>query len=547
MELPFRLPAPKPPPYDPLLWQALPWPERLRLACQAWAADGYGAPLAIYGLYLIKVGLYVAAWTGWCSINAEPGLWTGDAFCKAIVWSLLFESLGLGCASGPLTGRYLPPVAAPWHFLRPGTIRMPLLPGVPGLGGDRRRWLEVLLYAAHVASALRILAAPVVTPELVLPTVVVVAVLGVLDKTFFLACRAEHYWAMCVCFSLAPPGRWVAGCMAIQLAIWLWAAVSKLTHHFPSVICVMTSNSPVLRWRRLREAMYRSFPDDLRPSRLAVWAAHAGTAVELAVPLLLVAGEGGPLTVAGLGLMVVFHAYITSNFPMAVPIEWNVAVVYGGLYLFTAHPGVSPLQAPAGPPLLTAFLAVSLIGVPLLGNLRPAWVSFLMAMRYYAGNWAYSIWLFRGASADRIDRGVIKLSDRPEAQLARLYEEREIVGMMGKVPAFRAMHLHGRALQELLPRAVDDVEAYSWVDGEFVAGMVLGYNFGDGHLHDHRLLASIQARCGFEPGELRHVYVESQPLHDPRLRWRIHDAATGLIDEGHIAVRALLPLQPWPL
>jgi hypothetical protein len=67
-------------------------------------------------------------------------------------------------------------------------------------------------------------------------------------------------------------------------------------------------------------------------------------------------------------------------------------------------------------------------------------------------------------------------------------------------------------LHYALPQAVDDIESYEWCDGEMVAGMVVGWNFGDGHLHDEQLIDAIQARCGFEAGELRAVIVESQPL-----------------------------------
>ncbi len=98
---------------------------------------------------------------------------------------------------------------------------------------------------------------------------------------------------------------------------------------------------------------------------------------------------------------------------------------------------------------------------------------------------------------------------------------------MYKGLAFRSMHSHGRALNGLMPRAVDDVEDYRVREGELVAGVVLGYNFGDGHFHNHRLLAAVQERCHFEPGELRVVTLESQPAHvpapalpDPRRRHR---------------------------
>jgi hypothetical protein len=517
------------------------------MACQAWALDGYGTPPAIYALYLLKVALYVAAWVGFCSLNGGAGegwdhLFTGDAFKKAVLWSLLFESLGLGCSSGPLSGRYSPPVAAALHFARPGTVKLPLWTWLPILGRSRRGWLDVALYLAHVGFALRALTAPAVTPELVLPSVCLLVLLGLSDKTIFLAARSEHYGAMLVCFLFAD--SWLAGAIAVQLALWLWAAASKLNRHFPSVVCVMVSNSPVLRWRRLRRAMYRSFPDDLRPSALARGMAHAGTALELTFPLLLLAGEGGAMTAVGLVLMLAFHIFITSNVPMAVPIEWNVMVVYSAWFLFGLHPGVSPLDVSSVP--LAMFLAVALVAVPLVGNLWPRWVSFLLAMRYYAGNWAWSVWLFEGDSADRLD-AIPKASAHPRVQLARYYDEDTITTLMSKVPAFRALHLHGRALQLLLPRAVDDIENRDYADGEIIAGMVLGYNFGDGHLHDHRLLAEVQAICGFRSGELRHIFVESQPLLRQSLRWQIRDACDGLLDEGEIEIDDLQARQPWPV
>jgi hypothetical protein len=84
------------------------------------------------------------------------------------------------------------------------------------------------------------------------------------------------------------------------------------------------------------------------------------------------------------------------------------------------------------------------------------------------------------------------------------------------------------------------------MDGELVAGLALGWNFGDGHLHDERLLAALQQQCAFEPGELRCIFVESQPLGRAVLSWRIADAATGALGKGDIDVTTLVALQPWP-
>ena len=50
------------------------------------------------------------------------------AFEKAILWSMLFEGLGLGCGSGPLTGRYAPPLGGALYFARPGTTKRALWP-----------------------------------------------------------------------------------------------------------------------------------------------------------------------------------------------------------------------------------------------------------------------------------------------------------------------------------------------------------------------------------------------------------------------------------
>jgi hypothetical protein len=167
-------------------------------------------------------------------------------------------------------------------------------------------------------------------------------------------------------------------------------------------------------------------------------------------------------------------------------------------------------------------------------------------MRYYAGNWAYSVWLFRGDSSKKLDAGLVKSAARVHDQLARFYDEETTVAVLSKVQAFRALHLQGRALQLLLPRAVDDIDAYEYVDGELVAGVVIGWNFGEGHLHDGQLLRAVQRQCGFAEGELRAIFVESQPFGRGSLGWTIADAATGVREQGRIAVADLRELQPWP-
>jgi hypothetical protein len=49
----------------------------------------------------------------------------------------------------------------------------------------------------------------------------------------------------------------------------------------------------------------------------------------------------------------------------------------------------------------------------------------------------------------------------------------------------------------------------------------------------------------FEPGEVRVMCVEAQPMFRSTLHWRLVDAATGPIDEGHVTLDELAKRAPW--
>ncbi|HVU01389.1 MAG TPA: DUF3556 domain-containing protein, partial [Polyangiaceae bacterium] len=495
--------SPDPPPYDPLEWVDKPFPERARMVCEAWAMQGYGSPVAVYLVYVVKVLLYVLGWASFCSLSPELGplgeiaTWAFRplAFQKAIVWSLLFEVVGLGCGSGPLTGRYMPPMGGMLYFLRPGTTKLPVFEGAPVVGRNRRGILDVSLYAALLGACLVFLVSPAREPLLAIA--VLLPVLGILDKTLFLCARGEHYWTTVLVMVLAED--WIPGAKGVHASLWFWAGVSKLNHHFPAVVGVMTSNSPMVRFRFVKKLMYRDFPRDLNPSRFAAVAAHAGLLLELGVPLVLATSHGGVQTTVGLVLMVMLHGFITSNVPMGVPIEWNFMMVYGGFFLFGTNAAVSIASVTLP---VAVVLGVVCVAIPLVGNLFPERVPFLLAMRYYAGNWAYSVWFFKKGAEQKLEQ-LVKSSRWVYDQLGTLYDRRTSVGLVGRVMAFRLMHLHGRLLPALLGRAVPDLRDYEWLDGEIVAGMVLGWNFGDGHLHGEQLLRAMQEQCGFEEGEVR--------------------------------------------
>ncbi|OBH03182.1 MULTISPECIES: DUF3556 domain-containing protein [unclassified Mycobacterium] len=551
--------SPELPDVDPDTWRALPRATRLQVVTRHWAEHGFGTPSAVYLLYLLKIALYVAVPAA--IISLTPGLgglgrigdWWAQpiVYQKFVVFTLLFEVLGFGCGSGPLTGRFMPPVGGFLYWLRPNTIRLPPWPGkVPFTGGDTRTVVDVVLYAVVLGGGVWALLSPgpLIDPVRVAPTIVALAVLGLRDKTIFLAARGEHYWLKLIVFFF-PFADQIAAFKIIMLGLWWGAATSKLNHHFPYVVSVMTSNNALLRSRLfnpLKHALYLDPVHDLRPSWLPKVMAHVGgTTAEFLVPGILVfIADGHPWRWFLIAFMVIFHLNILSNLPMGVPLEWNVFFIFSLFYLFGHYGGIHAVDLSS--PLLLAILIVALAVVPIAGNLFPQKISFLPAMRYYAGNWATSVWCFRAGAEDRIEASVVKSSALVVNQLAKLYDANTAEIMSDKTAAFRAMHTHGRALNGLLPRAIDNEADYSIREGEIVAGPLVGWNFGEGHLHNEQLLEAVQRRCGFADGDVRVIVLEGQPIHIQRQWYRILDAKAGLIEAGYVEVADMLTRQPWP-
>ena len=555
------LTKPDQPDFDIDEWRAQPYTERLRMMCVTWCTQGFGAPDAVYVLYVMKIAFYLGMFFVFAALTPSLGgpLSFGEwwsvplAFEKAILWTMMFEVMGLGCGSGPLTGHYGPMFPATRHWLRPGTTRLRPFAWVPFTSGHRRTWFDVALYAAVLATLVRALLSSEIGHSQLIPVIVVLCVLGLRDKTIFLAARSEHYLMTAIVFLFS--ADLIAGAKAVQLILWWGAATSKLNHHFPNVMAIMQSNSPIQRSKRLRRALYRSYPDDLRPSHGAALMAHGATAVEYAFPLVLVLTSSGPLHTAALVVMVLFHLNILLSIPMGVPLEWNIMFLYSGLVLFGAYGSVHIWSIQS--PVLIALLVALVLGGPVYGSLRPDKVSFLPSMRYYAGNWAASVWLFRPGVMERLDDCITKAAPLHRIQLEPNIEPGTYDVTMARGFAFRAMHLHGRALTTLLPEMYDDLvatdprvaelgpDAFEMIDGEMIAGLVLGWNFGDGHLHHEQLLAAIQDQCNFAPGDVRCLFLESQPIHRQRMQWRVADAATGALRDGHVEIRDLLAMQPW--
>lgn len=553
---------PSPPPFDLEEWKAQPFLTRLKANAQDWAVNGFGTPGAVYLLYIVKLAIYLVG--AFLVIGATtPGLGgLGDftdwwnhpiVFQKLAVWTLVWEILGLGSGSMPLALRFSPMIGGVLYWLRPGTVRLPpYADKVPLTRGFRRTPVDVGLYVAILAVGAYLIVSDGDPEGVRLDTTAIVALLGLIavlglrDKVPFLASRPEVY-GFVLLVSLFPVDELIPAWQFIFFFIWWGAAASKLNHHFPFVIQVMISNTPWNRSRKFKSKMYRDYPEDLRPSRQAAFGAHLGTAWEFGMPLILLLSDGGTIGKIALVGMLMFHAHIFSTFAMGVPMEWNLFMLFGLCFLFGEN-GDYPLGA-IDHPLLWILLFLIGAVMPIVGNFRPDKVSFLLSMRYYAGNWATSMWLFRkeGDVEHKFDREIDKVAPVAVDQLSKTYDEETANYILEKGLAFRAMHSHGRALNALFARAAAprDVDDYFVREGEVISGIVTGWNFGEGHFHHEQLLEAIKEQVTFEPGELRIVMLESQPAHIQRQHYRIHDAASGLVEEGWIDVSAMVARGPW--
>ena len=540
--------------------------EKIKPMARHWAEVGFGTPVVLHLFYVAKIGLYIlfgavfalatSGIDGWSNI----GQWWTEPIVlqKVVLYTMLFEILGLGCGFGPLNNRFYPPMGSVLYWLRPGTIRLPPWPNrVPLTRGDNREPVDVLLYGALLTMLVVALFSDGTGPDPALGTdigllpawqswtiLALVALAGLRDKVLFLAIRGEVYVPFVVAFLFGGPNVLIAAKLAC-VVIWMGAATSKLNKHFPFVISTMMSNSPVVRARWLKRRFFENFPDDLRPGRLSRVLAHVSTAIEMCVPLVLLFSHGGWPTAIAATVMVCFHLGILSAIPMGVPLEWNVFMIFAMLTLFVGHSeiGLDDMTNP-----WPVILFVVMAGIVIAGNLFPRKISFLPGMRYYAGNWDTTLWCITPSAEAKIAAGIVAIANMPAAQLEKFYGSKEAAQIplyMGY--AFRGFNTHGKALFTLAHRAMAgyDEAGYSVTDGERICSMAIGWNFGDGHMHNEQLIAAMQRRCQFEPGEVRVVLLDAQPIQTQTQRYRLVDAATGEFERGWVEVADMVVRQPW--
>ncbi len=564
---------PRFPDVDPDEFLRKPLMERGRILTQSWVEYGFPSPRMVHAIYILKLVFFYALGAVIVATvtSGLPAFWHVTqwwnqpiVYQKCILWSVLLETIGVAGSWGPLAGKIKPMTGGIRFWARPGTIRLRPWKWVPFTNGDRRTWFDVALYLALLVSVAIPLFSPgvhsdslsaampgnasgLVNPAQLVAPMVLLVLMGLRDKTIFLGARGEQYLPALFFFTVLPFVDMIIALKLLIVVVWVGAGVSKFGKHFGNVIPPMVSNSPAIPFKWLKRAHYRDFPRDLRPSRVADTMAHvAGTTVEIIAPLVLLFSTNKWLTVAAAVIMVAFHLFIISTFPLAVPLEWNVLFAYATVFLFLGFPAWQGYAvADMSSPWLTAAIVAGLVFFPILGNFRPDKVSFLPSMRQYAGNWASAVWTFAPGAEQKLNKVTRSSKNQLDQFVDFGYEPQWAEITMQHSIAWRSMHSQGRGLFSVLLKNLPDIDTRAVREGEFICNSLIGFNFGDGHLHNEDLIAAMQKEAGFEPGELVIAWVESQGWGSKVQHYKLIDAALGVIERGTWKVSDAVAEQPW--
>jgi Transmembrane protein of unknown function (DUF3556) len=561
------------PSVDPETFLQEPLMERIRTLVLTWAEDGFGIARMVHVLYIVKLvffyalgGIVVATLTsGLPAFWHVSGWWNQPIiYEKAILWTILLETIGVAGSWGPLAGKIKPMTGGYRFWARPGTIRLRPWKWVPFTNGDRRTWFDIVVYLAlmisvavpfvlpgvhsdSLSAALPSNTSGLVNPALLIAPMVLLVLIGLRDKTIFLAARGEQYLPALFFFTALPFVNMIVALKLLIVVVWVGAGFSKFGLHFTNVIPPMVSNSPSLPFKRLKRAHYRNFPGDMRPSHLASFMAHVpGTVVEIVAPLALLLSPWPWLTFIAAAIMVCFHLFIISTFPLAVPVEWNVLFAYATIFLFVGFPnwdgyGIWDMSSPW----LTVAILAALLFFPVLGNLRPDLVSFLPGLRQYSGNWATATWAFAPGAEEKLNQVTRSARNTVDQLVDFGYEPQWAEITAQRILGWRCLHSQGRGLFSVLLKNLPDIDTRTVREGETMCNSLIGFNFGDGHLHNEDLIKAVQDEAQFAPGELVIAWVESEAFGSGVQRYKVIDAALGVIERGTWKVADAVAEQPW--
>lgn len=551
-------------------FEQIPFFDRMKMLMLHWVDHGFGTPKQTTTFYAWKIffyGLFGLIFAGTFTAGLEfdnIGSWWNEPilYQKLMVWTILLEILGLAATCGPMAFHFDPPIGGVLYWWQNDTLRVPPYPRfLPFTRGTRRTpwdtglyklivfWLVMMMFlSGQPIEGMPADSAGVMPQWALVVYCVLILAMGLRDKCVFLSSRAEQYVPTMLSFGLM--SNFVDMIIAAKIfivIIWMGAGFSKFNHGFSSTVSIMVQNTPWMVFKKFRRGAVKDYPKDLRPSAQTHLLAHiGGTTCELVMPMVLLFSPWNWATWIAIISLWMLHTFIISTIPLAVPLEWNVFFMFCVAFLFANfRPNNGYGLTEMEPVLLVTVFAAALAPI-ILGALRPQYVSFLVGMKQYAGNWSATSWSFRNKSMeDRINECVVKSADNQIDQIEPLFGREISEVFVQKAVAFRMMHPMGRMHMSALLRHVDNLDNRLQREGEFVSNVLTGWNFGDGHCHDERLIAGLQEQCNYEPGDLVVAFTESQPAFSKKVQYRVIDAALGTVEKGWYHNDDAYNTQPW--
>ena len=246
------------PKVDPDTFMQQPLMHRMKVLSLHWVERGFGTPRMVHVIYILKLltfyllgGVVIATATSHLPAFWHVAHWWNQpiVYEKAVLWTVLLETVGVAGSWGPLAGKFKPMTGGILFWARTGTIRLRPWKRVPLTAGDRRTPVDVALYLALIVSVIVPLVAPgvhsaslsaavpgntsgLVSPVLIVPAIVLLVLNGLRDKIIFLAARGEQYLPALVFFTVLPiqtlcgyaPSRQRRGrsraCATVRSGIW---------------------------------------------------------------------------------------------------------------------------------------------------------------------------------------------------------------------------------------------------------------------------------------------------------------------------------------
>lgn len=558
------------PPVELDEFEKMPFFERQKMLMLHWVEAGFGTPKQTSTFYAWKIFLYglfglivCGAFTAGLEFNDIGGWWDEPIlYQKLMVWTILLEILGLAATCGPMAFHFDPPIGGVLYWWQQDTLRVPPYPRYLKFTRGTRRtpwdtglyklivfWLIMMLFlSGDPIDGLPDGRAGVMPQWACLVYAGLIITMGLRDKVVFLSARSEQYLPPMLVFALM--GNFVNMIVAVKILIvvvWIGAGISKLQHGFSSTVSIMVQNTPWVVWDKFRKKTVKDYPNDIRPSTVTHLMAHiGGTTCEIVMPLVLLFSPWPWMTWIAIVSIWMLHTFIISTFPLAVPLEWNVFFMFCAAFLFANFsPGNGYAVTDMGTIPLVLVVTGALFPIA-LGALRPQYVSFLVGMKQYAGNWASATFSLRNKEIeDRINERIVKAADNQIDQIEPLFGREISEIFIQKAVAFRMMHPMGRMHISGLMCHVDDLDDRIQREGEFLSNVLTGWNFGDGHCLDERLIAGWQERCQYEPGDVVAVFTESQPMFGKIVQYRVIDAALGCVEKGWYHNDDAYNTQPW--